>query len=491
MPERGLHRTRGSSTPSARCTLTMSSRLAEHAARVRACLRFPSPHPPAFPRPSPPTSTKIFAAGASPSLILNAMRAFIVACALVLGETRLATGFAPAGGSARTGVVLRHSRAERPFASLRVAASAAAALPAPSPQSPLPAPSPSFAVGSKVLNLYSVFFLVLNVLSLCVAYPLLAVASAWSFLFDRKRRRAIDAVVALWARLCLTLFFFSRVRVEGAEHLPARGQPALFTPNHCSFLDIFALSGFLPRPLKYVSKVEILRIPLIGWAMQLAGHIALRRADRKSQLATFRDSVACLKDGNNLVRPRARPHRTRWRARALACRLAQARPWCAAHARTGHVPGGHTESDGRARPVQGGPVQDGCYRWRACRADLDREHAVRDARLVSLADSARERHEDCRAPADRDARARFGRLVRRGARSCQLRLARMDALRMNLFQPIRPVPSSLFQPGSRPKFGRLSVGLYSKPDRPNKIRKFRTSCRRGKRSEKIRSAVGI
>jgi len=35
--------------------------------------------------------------------------------------------------------------------------------------------------------------------------------------------------------------------------------------------------------------------------MQLAGHIAIRRADRRSQLATFRDAVNCLKDGNNLI----------------------------------------------------------------------------------------------------------------------------------------------------------------------------------------------
>lgn len=157
-------------------------------------------------------------------------------------------------------------------------------------------------LGTKVVNMYSIIFLAINMLSLCVAYPLLALASAWSLLFDRKRRRATDAVVALWARLCISLFFFSGVRVEGVENLPPRGQAALLTPNHCSFLDIYALSGFLPRPLKYVSKIEILRIPFIGWAMQLAGHIALRRDDRKSQLATFRDSVNCLKDGNYLVR---------------------------------------------------------------------------------------------------------------------------------------------------------------------------------------------
>ena len=68
-----------------------------------------------------------------------------------------------------------------------------------------------------------------------------------------------------------------------------------------SFLDIFTLSGFTPRPLKYVSKIEILDIPLIGWAMRWAGHIAIRRGDRRSQLETFKDTVASLKAGNAVV----------------------------------------------------------------------------------------------------------------------------------------------------------------------------------------------
>ena len=50
-----------------------------------------------------------------------------------------------------------------------------------------------------------------------------------------------------------------------------------------------------------MSKIEILDIPLIGWAMRWAGHIAIRRGDRRSQLETFKDTVASLKAGNAVV----------------------------------------------------------------------------------------------------------------------------------------------------------------------------------------------
>merc|ERR1719159_715232 len=98
----------------------------------------------------------------------------------------------------------------------------------------------------------------------------------------------------------MTLFRAS-VTVEGVENLPPAGEPIMYTPNHCSFLDIFVLSGYLPRRFKYISKIEILRIPLIGWAMGFAKHIAIRRTDRASQLKTLKDAIETLKDGNSLV----------------------------------------------------------------------------------------------------------------------------------------------------------------------------------------------
>ena len=92
-----------------------------------------------------------------------------------------------------------------------------------------------------------------------------------------------------------------RPEVIGLENLPAAGDNCLYVPNHTSFLDILSLTGFIPRPMKYVSKASILKIPLIGWPMSLAGHIALKTDSRRSQLETFKDTVASLRDGNSVI----------------------------------------------------------------------------------------------------------------------------------------------------------------------------------------------
>jgi len=145
-----------------------------------------------------------------------------------------------------------------------------------------------------------VAFAIIAAVVVTAMYPFVLSAAAIGFTLDRKRHRLNDYVVQMWARLSMIVFGAS-VTVENTEVLPPADEPVMYCPNHCSFLDIFALSGYLPRRFKYISKIEILRIPLIGWAMALAKHIAIRRTDRASQLKTLKDAIETLKDGNSLV----------------------------------------------------------------------------------------------------------------------------------------------------------------------------------------------
>ena len=165
------------------------------------------------------------------------------------------------------------------------------------------APEPgklSVKVGGKALNVWGVLFGASMTAWVVALYPLVLSCAAVSFAFDRKKRRAMDFMVTWWAKLSM-LFCGYRPEIIGQEHLPMKGEAVLFAPNHCSYLDILTLSGFLRRPFKYISKIEILRIPLIGWAMNFAGHVALRRADRRSQLETYKAAVSALKNGNSIV----------------------------------------------------------------------------------------------------------------------------------------------------------------------------------------------
>ena len=58
-------------------------------------------------------------------------------------------------------------------------------------------------------------------------------------------------------------------------------RPYVVVSNHESFVDILLISH-LPTEMKWMSKIEILRIPLVGWMMRLARDIPLERGDASS-----------------------------------------------------------------------------------------------------------------------------------------------------------------------------------------------------------------
>src|SRR3990170_5103688 len=82
-----------------------------------------------------------------------------------------------------------------------------------------------------------------------------------------------------WAvKLILTrvLRVFYRVRVEGREHLPARGA-AILASNHTAFCDSLFLPAVLRRRLTYVAKAEYFENRRTAWFFRAIGQIPLRR----------------------------------------------------------------------------------------------------------------------------------------------------------------------------------------------------------------------
>jgi 1-acyl-sn-glycerol-3-phosphate acyltransferase len=76
------------------------------------------------------------------------------------------------------------------------------------------------------------------------------------------------------------------VQIEGREHIPA--QPAIFMSNHVSNLDPPIMLPFLPFRTAFFIKRSLLKIPLVGYGMRLAGFIPV---DRDGRLESARESV--------------------------------------------------------------------------------------------------------------------------------------------------------------------------------------------------------
>lgn len=117
-----------------------------------------------------------------------------------------------------------------------------------------------------------------------------------------KERRLTLMVSYVVARAVYWLSPLWRVKVEGRENFPTDNTPHVITANHQSFFDI-PLLFFLPvrRGLNYVSKVEVRKIPAVGWMLGLRGDIVIRRGSASAAAAVMEEGSEHLKGGTSVV----------------------------------------------------------------------------------------------------------------------------------------------------------------------------------------------
>ena len=82
--------------------------------------------------------------------------------------------------------------------------------------------------------------------------------------------------------------------VENIENLPS----FVLVANHQSMFDIMALLAYFPRPVRFVAKKELLKIPVFGYALKNGGHIVI---DRQSGGQEVRKAVDIAKSGLCIV----------------------------------------------------------------------------------------------------------------------------------------------------------------------------------------------
>jgi 1-acyl-sn-glycerol-3-phosphate acyltransferase len=75
------------------------------------------------------------------------------------------------------------------------------------------------------------------------------------------------------------------VDVDGVDRIPEG--PVVFVANHASWADIWVVLAGIPRPVRFVFKKELGRIPLLGRALRNAGHFEIDRANRGAAFAVY------------------------------------------------------------------------------------------------------------------------------------------------------------------------------------------------------------
>lgn len=103
----------------------------------------------------------------------------------------------------------------------------------------------------------------------------------------------------LWSQFILWILLIP-VKVTGREHL-THGESYVFVSNHQGAFDIFLIYGHLCRNFKWMMKIGLRRIPLVGYACAKAHHIFVDKSGPKKIKASYDTARATLKDGMSLV----------------------------------------------------------------------------------------------------------------------------------------------------------------------------------------------
>ena len=84
-----------------------------------------------------------------------------------------------------------------------------------------------------------------------------------------------------------------KVEIEGLENL-AGLKSYVLVANHQSFFDIFASAAYMPGEPRFVGKKELLKVPLVGFAMKHGGHILI---DREAGGQAIRKAIKIIQSG--------------------------------------------------------------------------------------------------------------------------------------------------------------------------------------------------
>lgn len=87
-----------------------------------------------------------------------------------------------------------------------------------------------------------------------------------------------------------------KVEVSGREHLDPN-QPYVFVSNHRSYLDASPLFAFTGRRMGAIAKKELLKAPILGYAMGFVNVIAIDRSNRERAVETIKIATDRLRSG--------------------------------------------------------------------------------------------------------------------------------------------------------------------------------------------------
>lgn len=137
-----------------------------------------------------------------------------------------------------------------------------------------------------------------SILFVVLAFPVALILWLLSLAFD-SRRLMNNRWMVIQGIAVTKMSPFWKVITEGREKID-QDQAYVIVPTHQSMLDI-VFFNMLRHRLRWVSKIEVFRVPLLGWEMRMVKYIELVRGNKSSVIKMMEQCVESLQDGISVV----------------------------------------------------------------------------------------------------------------------------------------------------------------------------------------------
>lgn len=91
-----------------------------------------------------------------------------------------------------------------------------------------------------------------------------------------------------------------KITAKGLENIP-EGEPCLFVGNHRSYFDILVYHETINKPVGFIAKLEMKKIPLLPFYMDDIGCLFINRDDIKQGLEIINRGAEYLKMGHSMI----------------------------------------------------------------------------------------------------------------------------------------------------------------------------------------------
>jgi 1-acyl-sn-glycerol-3-phosphate acyltransferase len=146
--------------------------------------------------------------------------------------------------------------------------------------------------------LKSVWVWVSSIIFVLLAFPVALLLWLISLLFDN-RRLMNNRWMVIQGIVLTRMSPFWKVVVDGREKIN-KNQAYVIIPNHQSMLDIVFFNTLRHR-LRWVSKIEIFKVPLVGVEMRMVKYIEVERGSKSSVIRMMEKCMESLREGISVV----------------------------------------------------------------------------------------------------------------------------------------------------------------------------------------------